>query len=124
MVEGTRWLSREQEHDLETWIGLNVGPLIDFWEGRIPYDSDLRAKLVSLGNAPPGNFREAVAAFRAIAPKVKAISWHDGQYHLAFDFLPKPDKIVQRFRDLDHREEVAIHKQLPDGGIVLWTKSV
>lgn len=43
---------------------------------------------------------------------------------LAFDFLPKPDKIVQRFRDLDHREEVAIHKQLPDGGIVLWTKSV
>ena len=38
---------------------------------------------------------------------------------LAFDFLPKPDKIVQRFRDLDHREEVAIHKQLPDGGIVL-----
>ena len=93
-------------------------------DGRILYDSDLRAKLVSLGNAPPGNFREAVAAFRAIAPKVKAISWHDGQYHLAFDFLPKPDKIVQRFRDLDHREEVAIHKQLPDGGIVLWTKSV
>jgi hypothetical protein len=122
IVEGTRWLSSDQEHNLEAWVALNTGPLIDFWDGRILYDSDLRAKLISLRNAPPVNFREAVAALRAIAPKVKAISWAGGTYHVAFDFPPRHGKIVHRFRNLDHAEDLVVGRQLPEGGIVLWTK--
>lgn len=30
-VEGQRWLSSQQEQELEAWVALNEAPLVDFW---------------------------------------------------------------------------------------------
>lgn len=122
-VEGQRWLTSEQEHALQGWVALNEAALIDFWEGRIHYEAQLKTKLVNVGDAPPGNHQQAVGALRVCAPKVRAISWRGGAYRLRFDrFAPDARKVAQRFAQSGFTEPLLLATD-QDGpsGILLWS---
>jgi len=118
------WLNANQEKQLAVWVELNEKPLLDFWEGRIHYDDDLRAKLITVNDAPPGNHREAIVALRASAPKVKSIWWHDGAYNLFFDrFLPDATKVEEKFAALGFVQPIRLHKIGKETGILLYPRS-
>ena len=119
--EGDDWLTRRQKALLNQWAQLNMQALVDFWEQRILYDDDLKERLVSIGDAPPGDHRQAVVALRAIAPKVRMIRWFDQTYHLIFDrYAPRPDKIEPRFRQLGFQQPITVQLIDPARGVVLW----
>ena len=48
LVEGEDWLSRSQVAALSLWIEKNREILVDFWEGRILYDFEVREKLLPI----------------------------------------------------------------------------
>ena len=122
-VAGEDWLNPEQKTSLTQWAQLNMQVLVDFWEGRILYDDDLKEQLVSIGDAPPTNHRQAVVALRAIAPKVRMIRWSDQTYHLVFDrYAPRPENVIARFRQLGFQQPIAIQLTDPAKGVVLWTQ--
>lgn len=122
-VKGVDWLSAEQKRDLTVWVTLNWDVLLELWEGRIPDDEVLRGKLRGVGAAPPGNYREAIIAMRASAPKVRSIHWGGDAYHLLFDrFVPDAKKVGQRFAKLGFMEPLILVAQgetIPSG-IMLW----
>ncbi len=91
LLEGSDWLSARQKADLVAWAALNIDALVEFWEGRTFYDLDLRKRLRAIGNIRPQNFRLAVVVLRALAPRVKTISWSKGTYHLSFNRRSIPD---------------------------------
>ncbi len=43
---GTTWLSKHQEDRLRLWVEANLAALLDYWNGVILYDDDLRKQLV------------------------------------------------------------------------------
>ena len=123
-IAGVDWLSAHQKGLLQAWIGLNKLLIEDFWEGRIHYDRELRAKLLPIGDAPPGNSLQAVATFRAITPKVQSIRWHEGSYVLTFNrYTPSAEKVRSRFSELGYEQQVAVGTVAPAEGIVLWQAS-
>ena len=107
LLEGRDWLSARQKADLAAWAVLNIEPLVEFWEGRIFYDLDLRKRLRAIGHARPRDFRLACVVLRALAPKVKTIVWSAGAYHLTFGRRP-PDglRLAQRFNRLGFTEGI------------------
>jgi hypothetical protein len=122
-VEGQNWLSSTQEVRLHQWVDLNIQTIIDFWYQRINYDDEMREKIVGLDNAPPGNYKQAVAVLRVIAPKVAAISWHDGVYHLTFNrYKPSAEKIKNRFQEQGYTQPVVLNTKETENGVVLWKK--
>lgn len=123
-VAGDNWLSADQEAQLRQWVEMNATVLVDYWEGRIQYDDEVRKKLRSLGNAPPVTRAEAVAALRAIAPKVIEIQWDKGTYYLVFDkFMPNEQKVTNRFRALGYDEPIALSLASDLTALVLWKRS-
>lgn len=122
-VEGDDWLSSDKVEQLRQWVTLNATVLVDYWEGRIQYDEELRRKLRSLGNAPPANRAEAVATLRAIAPKVIEIQWDKGTYSLIFDkFIPPEQRTMQRFRKLGYEEPISLRITSDPTALTLWQK--
>jgi hypothetical protein len=121
--EGEDWLSRRQQVLLNQWAQMNMQALVDFWEERIIYDDDLKERLVSVGDAPPGDYRQAVAALRAIAPKVRMIRWFDQSYHLIFNrYAPRPEKVTARFQQLCFQPHpITVQVTDPAKGVVLWS---
>jgi hypothetical protein len=118
---GTDWLSGPQKQLLQQWLHLNQKVIEDFWNGVIHYDRELRAKVIPLHGAPPSNSREAIAALRASAPKVKEIYWHESSYILVFDrFAPNGGKLNQRFSSLGFSQPVKIVTATPSEGMRLW----
>jgi hypothetical protein len=123
-VEGVHWLPPAQTEQLAAWMDLNAGALIDFWEGRILLDDDLKDRLIGIGDAPLGNYKEAIVGLRASAPKMKSIRWFGGAYHLTFGgHVPKLDKISARFADLGFVQPIQLHDHEPANGILLWRQA-
>jgi hypothetical protein len=118
---GWNWLSAQQTEDLSSWVRLNAKALMDFWDGRIPYDRQLRKRLVAIGDAPPTDHEAAVIGLRASASKVGSIRWFRGAYHLTFDrHLPTLEKVSDRFAELGFTQPIRLHRAEPNEGIVLW----
>lgn len=128
-IEGNSWLGKTREQSLERWVALNEKPLLDFWNEIIIDDEDLKSQITRVDNAPPSNRREAIIAFRSIAPKVRAVSWYGQAYHLYFEkFAPEHSKIAKRFASLDFPQSIELHVINPTDtpkylGIVLWQKT-
>lgn len=111
-VKGDDWLSSKEEIDLKTLVELNLQVILDFWDGRILYDNELHAKIVGINDAPPNDFKESVAVFRVVAPKVKLVQWYNGKYHLIFDHLPSMDKFLK---------DVEFHLTPLNGAKTMWS---
>jgi hypothetical protein len=124
-VQGTQWLSASQEQELERWVSLNKQALIDFWTGRIHYAGDLNRVLVAVGDAPPGNYLEVIAALRIMTPKVLAIYWHDNKYCLFYQrFMPKAEKLNAHAKAAGIMQELSVAVLPPrtPQGILLWPR--
>jgi hypothetical protein len=121
-VSGDDWLSTKQRNALLNWVNLNYNVIIDFWDGNIVYDDDLRTKIVNLKNKPPNNSDAAILTLREIAPKVTKIYWDKTIYHLYFDnFIPSVSNTTQRFIDKRFKENIDLHLTTnPTQGIELW----
>ena len=114
LLEGTDWLSARQKADLAAWAGLNVEALVEFWEGRTYYEVDLRKRLRGIGNTRPQDFRLACVVLRALAPKVKSISWLAGSYHLTFARrTPDARRLAQRFFRLGFKHGITMSIATP-----------
>lgn len=107
LLDGQDWLSARQKADLAAWAALNIEALVEFWEGRIFYDLDLRKRLRAFGHARPRDFRLACIVLRALAPKVRSIAWTAGAYHLTFDRrVPVGLRLAQRFARLGFTQAI------------------
>ena len=125
LLEGQDWLSARQKADLAAWVALNIETLVEFWEGRIFGDLDLRKRLRGIGHARPCDFRLACVVLRALAPKVRSIAWSAGAYHLTFARrMPDGRRLAQRFARLGFMQGIttsvakpaSVREQFPIGG--------